>query len=272
MQYKTKSKLKSFTQAIMTGIGIFFASEILGNIIGAVIFIVSWGSIDIYLPVPYHFHTIVFILAFIFTTFSFRKTLHLRLERRVVLAVLFVGYFVIFPLVWIFGVSHGNPSLVMLNLSNLPQVLVEANTFVEEEEVLEIPTEFGTYKYRSYFDSRMAEYVYEIWKGDKLVYTESIYSFTRRCLKHTSEICLYVTIPYTVVDVNLETVEVDYECAVITDPERLKDINGDQIIDLVVHVYPGNGKEIYFKIFSLGENLKIEKLPAVEPIFESGDC
>lgn len=272
MQYKTKSKFKPFTQALMTGIGIFFASEILGNIIGAAIFIVSWGSMDFHLPVPYHFHVPVFILGFVFTTLSFGKTVHQRLERFFVLAVLFIGYFVVFPLGWIYGISHGHPSIILSNLSNLRQVLVEANTFIEDEKVLEIPTEFGTYRYRSYYNREIAEYIYEIWKEDELVYTESIYSFTRRCLKNTSEICLYVTTPYTVVDVDLETVKVDYECAVITDPGKLKDINDDQIIDLVVHVYPGNGKETYFKIFSLGEILKIEKLPAMEPIFGSGGC
>lgn len=272
MQVETKSKLKPLVRALSVGLGIFVVSEVLGNIVGALFLTPYSESMDFYLPVPYHFHGIVFALAFVFTAFCFRTMLYQRLERSVVLTTLFIGYFVIFPIAWVYATSHGNLSLVILNLSNLPQVLVNANTFVEDENVLEISTEFGIYRYRSYFDRKIAEYVYEVWKDGEIAYTESVYSFTRRCLKSTSGICLYVTIPYTVVDLNLGTVEVDYQCAVINDPKRIKDINNDQIVDLVVHIYPGNGKEIYFKVFSLGKELKVETLPASEPVFAVGGC
>lgn len=272
LQGKTSIKLRSFIMASSIGVGIFVVSEIVGAIVGVAMFATLRDEIGIYFPVPYHFHGIVFILAFVLTTICFRKILFQRLERFAVLATLFIGYFVVFPVVWIYIISHGNLSLVVSNLSNLPQVLVNANTFVEDEKILDVPTEYGVYRYRSYFDRKIAEYVYEIWKDDKIVYTESVYSFTRRCLKSESKICLYVTTPFTVVDANLETIEVDYECAVIDDPEQIEDVNNDQFVDLVVHVYLGNEEESYFQIFSLGEDLTVQKLPAPYPVFGNGGC
>jgi len=263
---KQFSPIKLVLFPLFIGFTIFVISETFGQFFALMLFITTRRTIGIDLPVPYHLQSVPFLLAVVLICVSFLTIFHNRTQRFITIVVILFGFFVLFPVSWLYITSHGHIDMTMYKLTHLTQTLKQANTSIEEEKIIEIPTNYGLYRYRFYYDRRNADYVYEIWHNKKLVHTDKIYHFTRHCLKSEPKRCLVISLPYTLVD--LRKVDIDYEQAIITSGEEVTDITGDGIKDLVVHEYSGNGDISSYRIFSLGETIAVENRPAPEPKFK----
>lgn len=245
---------------IFAGFLIFVVSQIFGC---GYELILSDKQVGLDLPVPWHLQTFASLLAIALTIFCFFIIFIDRHQRIKLILTLLIFFFVLIPLQWLYFTSHGHLDIMANRLYHFPETLKKANTWVEEENIIPIPTDYGQYKYRFYFDRKESEYVYEIWKEQNMLYSQRIYDFSRKCIRSEPGRCTFVTIPYTPID--LLTVEEDYKKSIITNANQVKDITDDGVLDFVIHEYSGNGDLSQYRIFSLGADLKSTVITAPEP-------
>lgn len=263
MNYARRVPFGKSLAAFITGFVIFVVSQILGAGYELSQWVYAHKQVGLELPVPWHLQTFAFLLAAILTALCFLTIFKGKYQRTALVFTLVACFFVLLPLGWLSLIAHGHLDMMADGLLHFPTVLKQANTWIEEEQVIEIPTLYGTYKYRFYWDRKSSEYVYEVWREQNILFSQRIYNFTRRCLNPEPSICPYITIPFTPVDLSM--VGKDYAKSVVTSGNEVRDINGDGAVDLVIHEYSGNGDLSQYRIFSLGKILTWAVRPAPDP-------
>jgi hypothetical protein len=257
-----KRPLGRFLLPVLTGFLIFIFSQLVGERYELYQAVFMNRQIGLDLPVPWHLQTIAISLALILTVLCFCTVFKSKFQRISLILTLLVFFILFIPLSWLFLTSHGHLGIKTYRLLDFPSTPEQANTWVQEENIIPIPTDKGLYQYRFYFDRKKSEYVYEIWKEQDILISQRIYHFSRKCVQEESGKCAVVTVPYTPIDLGM--IEKDYEKSIITSSSQLKDINGDGDIDLVVFEFSGNGDISQYRIFSFGKELKstIRSAPA----------